>query len=64
METPDIYGAHGIQRDIVSFTNELQQVLHAVGKQIIGTVIQQKYSKSYARRFIQRVNIEEEEAEV
>ena len=63
VETSEIYGAHGIQRDIVSFTNEIQQVLHYVGKQIIGTVIQPKYAKSYARRVIQRVNIEEEEAE-
>ena len=34
--TSEIDGAHGLPRDIETFTNELQQVLHDVGKIIIG----------------------------
>ena len=44
-------------------TNELQQVLHNVGKQNISNGIQYKYTQGYSRRIIQRVNKEEEEAE-
>ena len=63
METSKIYGAHGITRDIVIFSNELQKVLHDVGKRIIGNIIQPKFTQGYARRVIKCVNREEEEAE-
>ena len=39
METSEIDGAHGIPIDIQTFTDDLQQVLHDVGGQIIGNVI-------------------------
>ena len=60
MAKSEIDGAHGLPRDIASLTNELQQVLHGVGKQSIGNVIQPKSAQRYARRLIQLVNIEEE----
>ena len=59
----EIDGAHGLPRDISSFTNELQQVIRDVGKQIIGNGIQPQYSQKYAHRFIQHVNIEGKESE-
>ena len=60
--TSEIDGAHGLPRDTVSFTNEIQQVLHDVGKWSIGNGIQPKSANRYSRRFIQHVNIEEEVA--
>ena len=48
---------------IVSLTNELQQVIHDVGKQSIVNGIQYKSAQRYSFRVIQSVNIEEEEAE-
>ena len=64
METSEIDGAHGIPIDIQTFTDELQQVLHDVGEQIIGNVIKPESEKSYARRLIQHVNINEEGSEI
>ena len=63
MATSEIDGAHGLPRDIVTFINELQQVLHDVGQWIIGNPIKLESAQIYARRLIQRVNIKEEEAE-
>ena len=45
METSEIYGAHGIPIDIQTFTDELQEVLHDVGEQIIGNVIKPESEK-------------------
>ena len=61
--TSEIDGAHVLQRDIVSITDELQQVLRDVGKQSIGNGIQPKYAQRYVCIVIQHVNREEEEAE-
>ena len=36
LATSEIDGSHGILRDAASITNELQQVLHDVGKRRIG----------------------------
>ena len=63
MATSEIGGEHGIPRDIGSLTNDLQQVLHDIGKRSIGNVNQAKYVQRYAHRFIQHVNREEEEVE-
>ena len=59
MATSEIDGAHGLPRDIVSFTNEIQKVLNDIGKQIIGDGIQPKSAQRYANSLIQRVNREE-----
>ena len=58
--TSEIYGAHGLPRDIQTFTDELQQVIHGVGGQSIGNGIKLASAQSYSRRLIQRVNISEE----
>ena len=63
MATSEIDGAHGLPRDIVAFTNELQQVLHDVGKLIIGNVIKPQSAQRYTHILIQCVDREEEEAE-
>ena len=60
VSTSEIYVAHVIPRDIASFTNELQQVLHDVGKGSIGNVIQPKSARRYSHSVIQRVNGEDE----
>ena len=54
--TSEIEGTHGIPRDIATFTNELQQVLHDVGKQRIDNGIKPQPAQRYAHRVIQRVN--------
>ena len=46
-----------------TFPNELQQVLHDVGKRRTGNGIKPKSAQRYFHRVIQRVNREEEEAE-
>ena len=60
MTTSEIDGAHGLPRDIPNFTNEIQQVLHDLGKQRIGKVIKPQSEKIYSRRVIKHVNKEEE----
>ena len=54
--TSEIDGAHGLPRYIQSFTDELQQMLHDVGVQIIANGIKPSSTQSYARRLMQRVN--------
>ena len=56
MEASEIYGVHELPRDMLSFTNELQQLLHEVGTQSIGNGIQPKSTQSYARRVNQLLN--------
>ena len=55
MATSEIKGAHGLPRDIVRFTNEVQQVLHDVGKQSISNGIKPKSSQRYAHRVINSI---------
>ena len=54
--TSEIYDAHGLPKDIVRLTNELQQVFHGIIQRSIGNGIQTKYVQSYAYRFIKYVN--------
>ena len=60
--TSEIDGAHGLPRDIVTFTKELQQVLHDVGQQIIGNSIKPESAQRYSCIVIQRLNRKEEES--
>ena len=62
--TSEIYGAHVIPRDIHTFTDELQQVLHDVGVWIVINDIKPLSAQRYACRLIQRVNINKEISEV
>ena len=48
----------------MSLTNEINQVLYDVGRKSISNVIQYKSARRYAHIFIQRVNIQEEEAKL
>ena len=58
--TSEIDGAHGIPRGMQKFTDELQQVLHDVGGRSIGNGIKPSSAQIYSRRFVQRVNRNEE----
>ena len=62
MPTSEIDGAHGLPRDIQTFSDELHQVLHYVGRKIIDNGIKPSSAQKYARRLIQRVNRNEEGA--
>ena len=62
--TSEIYGAHGLPRDMQTFTDDLQQVLHDVRGRIIGNGIKPAPAQRYARRLIQCVNRNKEGAEV
>ena len=56
METSEIYGAHGIPIDKMSLTNEIQQVLHVIGKHKVSREIKQSSVQRYDHRFIKQVN--------
>ena len=56
MSTSEIDGAQRLQRNIQTFTGELQQVLHDVGGRIIGNGIKPSSAQRYACILIQRVN--------
>ena len=62
MATSKVDGAHGIPRDIHTFTDELQQVLHDVGKKISGNCIKPSSAQGYDRILIQHANRNEEVA--
>ena len=64
MSTSEIDVAHGLPRDIQTLTDELQQVLHDLGRQIMVNFSKPSSAQRYARRLIQRVNRNEEGAEV
>ena len=49
-------GAHVLTRDTTSLANELQQVLHDVGKLSIVNEIKHNYSHIYSHRVIKGVN--------
>ena len=61
--TSETDGSHVLPRCIQTFTDELQQVLHDLCGNIIGHEIKSSSSERYARRLIQRVNINEELSE-
>ena len=60
MATLEIDGAHGLLRDINTFADEIQQVLHEVDGKIIGNEIKPASAQRYAHRLIKRLNINEE----
>ena len=63
METTEIEGAHGFPRDTYTISDELQQVLHGVGRRDSNKIITPDSALMYARRVIARVNKEEDNAE-
>ena len=63
METTEIEGAHGLPRDTNTISDELQQVLHGVGRRDVTKTITPDSALRYIRRVIAHVNKEEENAE-
>ena len=63
MATLEIEVAHGLPRDSTSVSNEIQQVLHSVGRRDANKTIKTHYTLRYARRVIARVDKGEENAE-
>ena len=59
MATTEIEGAHGLTRDTTTISNELQQVLHGVGRRDANKTITPDYALRYCRRVIAHVNKEE-----
>ena len=57
--TTEIEGAHGLPRDTSTISDELQQVLHGVGRQDANISIKTNSALMYACRVIARVNKEE-----
>ena len=58
METIEIEGAHVLPRDTTTISDELQQVLHGVGRRDANKTITPDSALKYARRVIARVNKE------
>ena len=56
MVTTEIEGAHGLPRDTTTISNELQQVLHGVGRRDVAKTITLDSALRYSRRVIARVN--------
>ena len=56
MATAEIEGAHGLPRDTSTISDELQQVLHGVGRRDANKTITPDSALRYARRVIGRVN--------
>ena len=56
MATTEIEGAHGLPRDTNTIYDELQQVLHGVGRRDANKTITPDSELRYARRLIGRVN--------
>ena len=63
MVTSEIEGAHGLPMDTTSISNELQQVLHGMGRRHANNRIKMHSALRYTRRVTYLVNKEEEEAE-
>ena len=61
MVTSEIDWVNELSKDIQTFTNELQQVLHGLGGQIFGNCIKPSSAQRYSDRLMQCVN--EERAE-
>ena len=49
-------GAHGLPKYVMRLANEIQQVLHGIGKQRIVNEIKSNSAYRYDRRVIQQVN--------
>ena len=56
MKIEEMEGVYGIPIDTISIKNELQQVLHSLGKLRIVDWIKQNYTYKYSRRVIFLVN--------
>ena len=56
MTASEIDGTYGIPRDATSLDNEIQQVLHGVGKRMISKAIRHNYTQKYSHRVIKWVN--------
>ena len=56
MTASEIDGTYGIPRDATSLANEIQQVLHGVGKRMISKAIRHNYTQKYSHRVIKWVN--------
>ena len=63
MEATEIEGAHGLPRDTTSISDELQHVLHDLGRQYPNKTIKSCYVLRYTRRVIALLIKEEENAE-
>ena len=63
MATTEIEDSHGLQRDTTTISDELQQVLHGVGRRDVAKTITPDSALRYARRVIAQVNKEEDNAE-
>ena len=51
----EIDSVHGLPRYSISLTNDIQQVLHDIGKQRIGNEIMKNTEQRYSHAVIQRV---------
>ena len=63
MAETKIEGAHGLPRDTNTIYDELQQVIHSVGRRDANKTIKSRSALRYVRRVIARVNKEEDNAE-
>ena len=63
METSEIDDVNGLPRDTRSLANELQKVLHDIGKRSTGNVIKHKSAQRYTHRVIEQVNKQEGQTE-
>ena len=63
VEISEIDGTRLLPRDTTSPANKLQQVIHDVGKWIIGNITKHKSAQRYAHRVIEWVNKEEGKTE-
>ena len=61
--TTEIEDSHGLPRDTTTISDELQQVIHGVGRRDVAKTITPDSPLSYDRILIARVNKEEENAE-
>ena len=63
VEKTEIEGARGLPRDTTTISDELQRVLHGVGRRDVAKTITPDSALRYARRVISSVNKEEDNAE-
>ena len=63
MATTEIEGAHFLPMDTTTISDEIQQVLHGVGRRESIKTIIPRSALRYAHRLIVRVNKEDENAE-
>ena len=61
--TAEMEGSHVLPKYSIILSNDLQKVLHSVGKQNIVDEINSKSAIQYARKVVERVNKEEAKAE-